>query len=151
MSSNFVKIVVVACCLSGTQNGHANTIDTVALCGNASQCVYTSQAAFVAAIGSNPLGQENFAEYTASVISSHVIVGRSPGALLGYISSAASTPRTRHRMARVITPMVVVGWGYIHSEGVTSDSTIKVKVSGRNKIHLGLTGTKKLLSNSQNL
>jgi hypothetical protein len=62
----FVLTCVLFAGLQGLQVARAGSINTVALCGNASYCVYTSEASFLAAVGTNPLGQQNFAGYPAS-------------------------------------------------------------------------------------
>ena len=41
----------------------AGSINTTALCGNPQYCVYTDESAFVSAVGTNPLGQDNFGGY----------------------------------------------------------------------------------------
>ena len=49
----------------------AGSIDTISLCG-ASYCTFTDESAFVNAVGSNPLGQENFGAYPPGVYNSGV-------------------------------------------------------------------------------
>jgi hypothetical protein len=71
-----LSIAPLACFvyLQGVQNAYAGPINTMALCGNASVCIFdnnidgsslAAEQAFVAAVGSNPLGQANFGNLSA--------------------------------------------------------------------------------------